>query len=810
MSKNVLLIENRPKQMIVTSLNLNIYLNSDVHSISSLEDLSDWLKSDKKIDLIISSESFNAIDISLIIDSELRDKYLKIPHLLIGNEEGQILLDDKLIIKPILKESAVLLGLTPKMMASLEVSEFYKITSGLIQYLDYAPCDIYISDDNKEFKKVYERRDSIKAPFKVDSAVDTFFYVLALERLEFVNSLTEQNRDYFLNHDVIDERFKNEVEKISQDFDNLASQFTTGGDSEEISEIASKSIKSMIAMAEEDIIVKDFISRLNDSDANFRYKHSQLIVFIGLQVLKNLNRNDEELESFSTAAFYHDICLHDDETASIRDYKTLIMNEFNNSDLDKIRNHAHDVHKLVKGLSNINDKTLAILLEHHQAEDGLGFGQSLKGLSYLSKAFIIVEHWVHLLMFENVNESEDFDKYSKQFKKLYKGKKEEEIIDTLFLIESVELIKSVTEDVTDELTQIKGTYNIDEAINLIKGLAPEDDTSQLVKGSNDKEESHQLVKGSKEKEDKSTSTIKGSAEDHGEGTYNIKGGDSENDASPGTMKVKSLEDETEQDTKNKPNINGEKLITAYISNSPELTQSIGGDWATAKFLSTLISLDNPLSKHPFAEKFNQLGLELKDSMESGLDPRTFSNSITDLSTEIRLKFEEDIKSTINNRDKAGRTKIMITIAATGFEMFKYILSFNPDLRLVDASGKTTLHYASLNGNLDIIDKILESNRGAIHKRDEKQRTPLFLAVTNDNIEVVKKLITSGAKPRMAAENDITTCMIAAKNGNLEILKALVENGEILSTQDKKFRNCLVYAKQGKNKEVLKYLKENGL
>lgn len=807
MRKNVLLVENRPKQMVVTSLNLNVYLDSQVQIINTFEEFSLFIESDNlPIDLIISRDNFNDSNISVEINKELESKNKNIPHLVIGKEEGQTLLDDKFIIRPMLKESAKLLKLTPQMMAEIKIGDFYEVTSNLVHFLNFAPCDIFKLEESGNYKKVYTRREVIKPEFKIDLSLVTSIYIQALERLEFVNSLTEQNRESFLDSDAVEGRFRKEVETINDDMAIVCSQIKSGGDKDEIIKIAGKSIESMVSLAEESIVVKDLISRLNDSDANFRFRHSQLIIFIGLQALKKLGCSEEDMQSFSNAAFYHDICLKEDDVAAVRDNRSILMNDFSSEELDNIRNHAFDVHNLVKDLKNVDEKTLRILKEHHGNQDGLGFGDSLKGLSYLSKAFVITEHWVHLMMFQKTEELEDLSKYIKLFKKSYPGEKEEEFIKTLFIIEGHELVKNLTEDIAEEIFTIKGTYHLDESIALFKGDADKEDESTTLSGMTEtiKDEA-QLVKGSADKEVEGSTTIKGSIEDIKEEVTLIKGGEEDN--SPDTMMVKSLADSNENPN---PQINSENLISVYITRSKDLTEEVGGVWAKVKFLSALMSLDNPLKKHPFIDDFNKIGLDLKESMEKQVVLESFTSQIIDLEKNVQEKFEEEIVNTINNKDKSGRTKIMIAISATNLEMFNYMLGFNPDLKLTDNTGKTTLHYAVLSENIEIVQKVLDANPTALNKTDSKKRSSLFLAVTSNNEEIVSHILKLGSQPRILAENGVSSCMIACRNGNLDMVKQLVAHGEILSAVDFKHKGCMAYARQKKQKEVMLYLKEQDI
>ncbi|OUR95483.1 hypothetical protein A9Q84_16755 [Halobacteriovorax marinus] len=825
MNKNILLVENRAKQMIVTSLNLNIYLDSEVQIVSSFDEFIEAINFNSNIDLIISRDSFNDTLISDEIKKELETNSLSIPHLVLGSAKEHILLDDKLVIRPLLKESARVLSLTPQMMAQKDFGEYFELPSTLVHFINYAPCDIFVTENGIHFQQAYTRREQVSHEVKIDMAVCPSMFVRSNERLEFVNSLTEQNREDYLDSNVVNERFQKEVERINKDMDTVSNLLTCGVDSEKVNEIAVKAVKSMIALADEDIVVKDLINRLNESDSNFRYKHSQLITFIGLQVLKQLERSDQDLEDFASAAFFHDICIKDDEIASVRSNKSLLMNDFSIVEMDQIRNHALDANTILKRLNSVNEKTMDIITQHHGSTDGQGFSDSLKGITYLSKAFVITEHWVHIQLFEDQTDPRDLSQFQKVFLKLYPGKSQQEFIKTLFQLESKELISGVTEDLTQELINIKGAYEIDEHISLVKGLAEEEDTSstkisgvtdhikeesKLVKGSDETDEDKSIthIKGETE-EDKSTTVIKGEAKDLKEENYIING----NKEKSKENLSKTIEKNISEDVAvvdNTPKINGEILINAYISKRKELKEEVGGDWAFSKFLSTLMTFDNPLSSSPFTEKINSIGLQLKECLEDNSELDSFTAQIKELRNDIKNKFEEEITNTIDNRDKSGRTKLMIAITTSNIELYNYILKFNPDFKLTDSTGKSALHFSCISGNLEILESVYEKNTSALNKSDSKKRTALFYAVNSDNLEFVQFLIKVGSRPRMVADNGISPCMMACHNGNKEILEALVANGEPLDAVDSKYKGCYQYAKQKKHKHILSYLKAKGI
>jgi hypothetical protein len=93
----------------------------------------------------------------------------------------------------------------------------------------------------------------------------------------------------------------------------------------------------------------------------------------------------------------------------------------------------------------------------------------------------------------------------------------------------------------------------------------------------------------------------------------------------------------------------------------------------------------------------------------------------------------------------------------------------------DENGKTLLHYASENGQIDII-KVLINVGAVIDAQDGGGRTSLFLASNADKKETVNVLLNKGADPNIKDSNGDTAMHVAAGNGDLDILKLLIEKG----------------------------------
>src|SRR5215472_7670381 len=83
----------------------------------------------------------------------------------------------------------------------------------------------------------------------------------------------------------------------------------------------------------------------------------------------------------------------------------------------------------------------------------------------------------------------------------------------------------------------------------------------------------------------------------------------------------------------------------------------------------------------------------------------------------------------------------------------------------DDQSRTALHYAAMNGNLQIV-AILIKAKAKLDVRDKLGNTPLHLATERNQTEVLQLLLDVGVPIDAENKNGMTPLMIAARRGNL--------------------------------------------
>ena len=94
-------------------------------------------------------------------------------------------------------------------------------------------------------------------------------------------------------------------------------------------------------------------------------------------------------------------------------------------------------------------------------------------------------------------------------------------------------------------------------------------------------------------------------------------------------------------------------------------------------------------------------------------------------------------------------------------------------------GNTALHEAALNGHVDVVKVLIESG-SSLYIRNNRQLTPLFVALEANQTEVVELLLRAGSNPNEAVsliqDVGVAPLQVAATSGFFRIVQLLIEYG----------------------------------
>ncbi len=120
---------------------------------------------------------------------------------------------------------------------------------------------------------------------------------------------------------------------------------------------------------------------------------------------------------------------------------------------------------------------------------------------------------------------------------------------------------------------------------------------------------------------------------------------------------------------------------------------------------------------------------------------------------------------------------------------------------LDEHSRTGLHYAAMNGNLEIIEILIKAN-AKLNVPDRLGDTPLHLAADQSQTEAAKLLLDAGAAVDPQNREGITPLMIAANRGDYELVEALLAKGASPTKTDYTGRDALGWAEDSHRPAVI--------
>lgn len=183
-----------------------------------------------------------------------------------------------------------------------------------------------------------------------------------------------------------------------------------------------------------------------------------------------------------------------------------------------------------------------------------------------------------------------------------------------------------------------------------------------------------------------------------------------------------------------------------------------------------------------------------------------SRNISDLDKETH---DMDLAKCIDTF--VGKTLLHVACDNGDLELAKYLIEKrNVPALIFDKFQNSTLHNAAWSGNVSLLKYLIEDCQCKVDVEDEEGKTPLHWSSASGNIEAVDYLIAMGADINRKTNQGYTICTEACKKGCLNVLKHLVENHHVdINAKDNKGEGCLHWACRGgdTNREVIRYLVE---
>lgn len=164
----------------------------------------------------------------------------------------------------------------------------------------------------------------------------------------------------------------------------------------------------------------------------------------------------------------------------------------------------------------------------------------------------------------------------------------------------------------------------------------------------------------------------------------------------------------------------------------------------------------------------------------------------------------NIDENLRFEDEDNDTPLLLSIGTEGSDAYRLFLD-NADLSLVNELGENILHSVIYsqdeNRLLEIIDRCLH----LIDSRTNDGSTPLLIATSLGNTEMMKILINHGANVNIPDFNDLYPIHLACSEGLLEVVKLLESKNALLKVSSSKGNVPFALAAIEGHAEIVKFL-----
>lgn len=406
MSKRALFLSDNIVLSDIYKANLLAYVDLEVVVV---EELDQFIKeSSKSWDLFMSLSRIGESDVALGAFEHLQKDKSEIPFVMVGtkselaNNSDITILPGNLDIKQLVRTIASVFKVSAKDMAELEVPDYFPLPIKLFQFLENAPCDVYVQSSKNPRKPEYAlawEKGAIRR-HAITEYIDRGFqvlYVLSSERLKVINlvsqvvlaTLDDPNLSKEQRLDVLEQGFEVVAAKLTDD-----AKVTT-----EVVAISKKCIEQITDVIKTFPKLRSLLVGLAENKSRYLYFHSILSTYISNHVVRHISwGGDGHAEKISFVLYFHDIFL----VPIYNKYPQFKYEEelvFNNllSDREKevVVSHARMAGELVKTFPRAPMGADAIVTQHHGITSGSGFTLDFKDdVSPLAKVIIVAEAFV--------------------------------------------------------------------------------------------------------------------------------------------------------------------------------------------------------------------------------------------------------------------------------------------------------------------------------------------------------------------------------------------------------------------------------
>lgn len=410
MSKTLVVSDNEILNQLYM-INLEVYLATEVVLVFSNQKAQELILAGNQYDLIITMNMINGHDCAVALNDFLTKSNLTIPLLVIGNPSKEIsnivIVQSSYHLQNLLRACAKILGVTAKEMASLEIPDYFAVSSNFLIRLREAPCSIFLqvkkTSEEPTFVMVAKKGSvltEIIKKFETEGIENLF--VNSLDRLMIINKISVVLCDFIKSTEKLSITEKSTA--LEEGFDFVARDFAQNPAAiAEIINITNACTKVMQEITKEAPGLRALLNILDNNKNGFIYTHSMLSAFIASHIVKKVSWGGEgHLEKINFVLFFHDIMLapiYLKHPTLKYEEDLLFSEELSDKEKEIVLNHARMAAELILTYRRAPMGADLLIKQHHGMTNGVGFAVDYKDdISPLSKIVLISEAFVEEYM----------------------------------------------------------------------------------------------------------------------------------------------------------------------------------------------------------------------------------------------------------------------------------------------------------------------------------------------------------------------------------------------------------------------------
>lgn len=162
----------------------------------------------------------------------------------------------------------------------------------------------------------------------------------------------------------------------------------------------------------------------------------------------------------------------------------------------------------------------------------------------------------------------------------------------------------------------------------------------------------------------------------------------------------------------------------------------------------------------------------------------------------------------NTKSKLGNSALVYAIQQNSINVSNYLAqSIDFDVNNENNFGENALMMASFMGNARLVKFLIDVRKANVNKDGW---SPIHYAAIRGDLEIMTKLIHSGATVDALSPNESTALMFACRYGHIRVVKLLLDNGADLSASNVQDLTPIDFARMYNQKEIARGLESRWL